>query len=745
MTPWRAARVLVLRRGTGTIRLDFLFAIGICLATFLTLGVVAAFQVADKQEDRSAATSPVLDYNAPPLATGSAVVDPALVPDRRWNGKQVEREYVAATPAGTRPPGVRTLPSEGEYVASPGLVNAMAKDPVVAALFKDQELAEVIGPEGLTDPGSLKAIVGVPSTASFLIAVDGYGASTPMVGPSADDRSTLNTVVTTLSLILVVLPLLSMLFVVSRLTGRARQVRSRGLRLLGMSKVGVRLVEAVSAFPLVLPAISLGVFAFELVRRSGTLPGSGFTYFPGDARLSPLLVAAITGVIVAVGGALAATAISTADDVAETARTPRAWRYAGTVGITVLSLGVVALVAMPLLRDLLGTPANFLLWPACAAVASGLAIGGPAIVSRIASRRASSSPSVSALVGLRMAADGSSTVLRISSVMCVLVVLLLGTQSFLNILNGGTMKAWTDRADGTAAVPTTVTDLGGRETMDQFVAAVGDAPTIQVRQLRTSDGAKLRVVFGTCQALSGLSGRAIQSCDGQPAWIHFGERPADPQESRGTLELDGARLDLLSLPTLRVSNLPPDVDRALFVPNADAAVAVKGEGSIFYSLLRGDDLNETLARISSTNPTAQIDLGDLDRHNPDTQQFPEQVEWIKVAAAVGLLLGALAVAGAAVGEAGDRAGRFRGLMLLGASRVQLVKVNAYASATPMVILGATACALGGLVSFAFRALDERATFPSATLMTMAGGVSAVALLIFTASLPQNLKSDEAHQ
>lgn len=735
MTVWRAATYLVARRRSGAARLELFFAFGICLLTVLTLAFVASFHVAERQTQRSETASPVLDYNTDASRSASAMVDPTLVPDRRWNGQEVERVFVATTSTNTPlQPGVRRFPAPDEYLASPALLDAMRTDSAIAALFEGKELVGTIGDAGLTSRGSLKAIVGVPATTPFLVGVKGFGSSSPSPGTMTEDDATLNTVVTTLALVLVVLPTVVMLLVVSRLAGRARQARGRSLRLIGMSTTSVRATEALMVLPWMVPAGLLGLVLFDLARRWGSIPGTSVDYFPEDARLAPVLLAAVVTCSIFAGCVLSAMSISLSEDADDTRRSSRAWKQAGRVGLTVLGLGACVLVGMPILRSVLGEPANFLLWPACAAVALGLALGGPSVVTRLAARGADRTSSVSALVGLRMVADGSSTVLRVASVVCVLIVLLLGTQSFLNILNGGTTSDWQERADEAAAVPTTITDLGGRETLAGLEDAIGDAPAIQVRELETAAGGTIRVVLGDCGGLAGVSGRPIAGCGDQPAWIDVGERSGGPTSTSGFLRVGSTSIEVSTLPRLKALNLPSDVDEAVFVPGTEIR-GPSGSGSVFYAILDSQGLNTTLARVAAGNPTAQLDLGELDRLNPDTQQFPGQVEWIKIAAAVGFAIGALGVAAGAVGEAHDRASRFRSLDLLGASRPQKVKIHAFFTATPMLLLGLAASSIGLLVSVAFRVLDERATVPATTFTATVLGAVVSSLLIFVISIP----------
>ncbi|GAA3525173.1 hypothetical protein GCM10022234_22680 [Aeromicrobium panaciterrae] len=149
-----------------------------------------------------------------------------------------------------------------------------------------------------------------------------------------------------------------------------------------------------------------------------------------------------------------------------------------------------------------------------------------------------------------------------------------------------------------------------------------------------------------------------------------------------------------------------------------------------------------MASLSAAGPVAQFDLGDLDRHNPNNQQFPEQVRWLTVGSSVGLAFGLLALTATAIGASRERRSRMRTLRLIGAGHAHLLPVHFWATASPIIVLGWLATGAGWLVTLAIRNVDDRATVSFGVIGLTAVVVTSAGILVAILTYPDAVSEAE---
>lgn len=722
------------------------------LLTFLALGTAAAPQVVAHRTDRSSALTPITDLSdEKPSQDALLVFEPRASGTERWNGHQVLRQYFAAGGAAApRIPGTTTAPGVGEYLASPALSELIDEDETVAALFETLRPVGTITPDGLVDPHEHRAIIGIPRHGPLLQPVVSFGGH---AGGSHDEDRVLNTSIAGLSAAMIWLPALALVAVVTRLRAGSRRQRFRSLRNLGLSVWTARLVEAAECTVVALPGATLGAVMFAVAAgRVSHVPGTSYGFFSADMRLSLAALLAATSVVWLL--LAAAAGFSHRDDASKSRRLYGLLPRVEAVGLTIVVVAVGFLLALPVLQRIIGTPAVFGMWIACAGAAVGLAVAGPAIVERIslpASRRVQSA---AAMVGIRMGHSVTASTTRLGSLACVVVVLMLGCLSFIAILNGGTYSNWNDRLAQETKIPIVVTDLTGRlqfADIEQLELSDGLAQ-VQQTSLRNRDvnaanansgedgaaGNGVQLVFASCQDLTDLIGRAPDRCD--QVGLQWFNKSATSVAAGSTVDVPGhGSLPVPSATQVAlVRGLPSELDGAILVDPRLAPSEPTTDSRLFFVLADPSHVSTSMASLSSLVPGLQFDLGELGRANPDFRRFPNQIEWLIVGCLASFLIAALALLGSLLGEAPQRARRLRGLRILGATRSTLIRSHLWSTAFPLTVLGATASFIGLVVCMCLRSFDDRATIPWAAAAYSVAGCTALALLLGLATARSSL-------
>jgi hypothetical protein len=472
-------------RGRTMVPLAILLAVGTAITVFLALASASALHVVGRQDDRHVATTVRMD---PSQSSGTAddlrIVDPRVTNRRRWSGYDIRREfYAAGGNAAPIPPGVPRVPAAGEYFASPDLVELIRTNATVANLFGSQRLVGEIGSGGLVQPHELRAVVGVDSRSALLTRVDGFGGTAATNVSEDDSNPVLDASVGVYVLALVWLPAAFFVLIVAKLAAYRRRARAAALHLIGYPKWRIQVLHFAEAAVVCLPAAVLAYLAFARITSSATtLPGTSFGFYAADAHLSlGWCITIATSVLLVVCAVVSS-------DVRPLGRDERRGERRGILRLFRPAVGCLVagfvLLALPTVAPLGGPLTPVALWSGTFLSAVGIATAGPSLVTRLLARRVERA-AAPALVGRRMAAYRVTTALRLASVMSVIVVLLLGSQAFAAVLNGGSAKDWDERVAGLGHVPVVATDLSGQLTLSHVVEASQADPAAELRTLTT--------------------------------------------------------------------------------------------------------------------------------------------------------------------------------------------------------------------------------------------------------------------
>lgn len=745
---WLAAR-LTFRRGGGNAALMSVLALGMVLLTMLTLATLAAPHASSMQRQRAQAISPRVDSAESAKVTSKtlATFDPRLPPVRpRWNGHSILRTYYARGSSSLVAPGVARMPGVGQFYASPQLQRLMRSDPTVAALFRGYDLVGTIADVGLTHPHEFRAIIGVSSDEALLLPVKGFGVDRSQA-PEADNAR-LNTVVAVLVMFALWIPGIAFIVIVTRLAARQRQRRARSIRLLGVSRLVTRLIQASETMLVTFPMALLGCVAYTtLVRATTKLPGTAFGYLTADVEQGLGRCAVVVIALTITAGASTASSLRLDRQDVSAVPTRPPGRLA-SFGLVVLIAGIGYLIAIPIVVGVVGNEAllgaagptvAYGMWTACGAVASGLALAGPRIVAEVFTRAAQRVGAGGTLVGFRLHSSGSATTLKLGSILGVIIIVMLGTLSFMSVLNGGSAATWNKALVAHRHVPVVVNDFGGSLSLQGVTDIYPDGGAIQAREL---GGRVPAVVYGDCADLHRLTGTAPQRCTGQPQWITFpGHESSARLPTGGSVKVPG--VGAVALPprtaTTVVRNFPEKFDGALLMPAQSATTRATRNGSYFFLVVEKARLTETLAGISSKSPTIEFDLGQFDRRNPDLRPFPTQLQWLTIGLCASLAIGALALAAATIAEARDRSQRMRGLRLLGTPWSHLIRAHFWSAGAPLLLLGWSATSIGWIVCQCLHAFDDRAVVSLEAIAGTATAVLVVGILVTAVTLPDVLK------
>ena len=317
-----------------------------------------------------------------------------------------------STPDSPRPPGLAAFPAPGEVVVSPALLALIGSDPRATDRFP-QRIVGTIGRAGLVAPDELRAYVGVPADDPYLAETNrrwqSFGG--PMTYADGGQFSTDPNVYAAargLALglaVFVLVPLGVLLATCAQLSAAVRDRRLAALRLLGISAGQAARVNAIETGAVAAAGALLGVLLYAALGplsegwRVGRL-----RWYPADIDLPGAWIGAV--VVLVVGFAVLVGVLATRDARVNPlavrrnapARRPNWWRAAPlaiVLGAALLAGFDTALA--PLVRSVLFGIA----WPA-AGLALPLAVPLLAYAAAGLAERARRAPIWLALAGARI-------------------------------------------------------------------------------------------------------------------------------------------------------------------------------------------------------------------------------------------------------------------------------------------------------------------------------------------------------
>lgn len=711
--------------------------LAVALLTVLGLVTVAVPQAVSTQSDRAQQRTATLSYSDQAAESATLFqLDPlGTASGRRWDGHPIGRTVYAGNGRDREVPGITRVPRPGEYFASPDLVRLIHRDPIVRALFAGRHLVGTITKPGLVQPHELRTIEAVPVGTPLLLPVTGFGGVQRGIRPT--DSESLNATVAIATAVAVWGPALVLLLVISRLTSRARARRSRALRSQGLSKRQVRAMMGAEVALVAVPAAAVGALCYLLgAHVLSRIPGTSFGAYPADLRMPLPVMVGVALLVAGLAAVSAAFSLPMNDSETSPVRKTRP-RRAVVTGLGMLAVGVGYLIVLPVVaRITQWAPTG--IWISIALILVGLAVAGPRLIMIWSTALAGKTGAAGRLVGLRLSSWAPTTAMRLGSLVAILIVLTLGITGFVNLLAGGGTKAWADATDHNQQVGIAAHDLTGRLDRTMVASAAerhAVAGEVDV-PLATGKHHSHPVVFATCSDLSVLTGRPVHGCSARGGWLQTGAARHDKPLS-GDLKLTAKRS--MPVPPARsivhVPGAPSDFDGAIVLPpQTTHHNSYDSGGTTFHAVARGSRADQMLATINGQAPTAQFDLGALDRSWPGHQQYRAQYQWLMVGIMTGAALGGLALLAATLGESADRRRRLAGMRRLGSPTRALVSAHYWSTAWPPLAMGLVGTGLGWLICHELIQFDDRQYVPGKFYLGAVVVVVGTALLIATISV-----------
>lgn len=570
-----------------------LCAAGVAVATMVAGTLLVAQDGLSQREDRLVWREPdaVADNDATALVRRSTEL---------YRGESIDVVEIEPTGAGVDrpgqvpvPPGMSAPPGPGQAVVSPALAELIERLPAERLGDRFGQVVGTIGPDGLTRPDELVAVVGRPvgglgpaeQTVGGVRAEDRMPGEPSPVTPivAFDDRGTDSLLRTyrelgLVAVALVIVPAMMLVGSSARLTAARRERRLAALRLAGATPWGVRALAAGETTLGAAAGALVGVAAARLV--APLLRGvevAGGSWFGSDLALplarAALLAAVAIGISVVVAVAslrrVAASPLGVARaSNARSARWPRVLALVGSVVVMVLAASsasnggsTVAMIA------------------ALAMVMASLALVGPWITSLIGRLLTTAARRPSTLIaGRRIREDPGASYRAVSAV--VLAGMVAG---FLAIV-----------------VPTAASLTGAAASDRQLEVML---PAAAIPQLERTAGA--------LGATVSLAGDVVDPTDPTPRWatVELGEDTSVEQLRTATASL--RRGNPLVAPTDDLwgdTTLTDDIGRGAIVVLV-AALLLAAAASTVAAAAAVLDQRRTLGRLV----LAGVDLGTLHR------------------------------------------------------------------------------------------------------------------------------------
>ena len=641
--------------------------------------------------------------------------------DRLWAGNRVTRVFVA--PARDHslpptPPGAPAFPAPGEVYVSPHLKSLERSDPLVRALLADLRVVGTIRPEGLSEPDENRAVIGLASADADRLTPGSTWGATPLGSPS---EARVMIVLGIFLALLVLIPALALAAITARLGESERGDRSAILRMLGAPPRVAAEVSAAEVAIVGVPASVLAMTVFSWFTSKGVhVPVVDLSVFPQAATLIwPAQV--FVGLLAVVMHAVIAAKLSARGHTSlqpllatQPLRLRSLWLLVG---------GVVMLIALALVTTLPPALAGLAFFAGVAAVALSLATALPTATRWLAGRTAPRARHGGTLYGLRLLAERSLPSTRIAALMALVIVALGTAVPFLAILNGGGTSGLTEYAARHPKTIVSVFDSG--LGLGRAAKLIPGASSVSMFTARGKTEGGVTVLAATCAEVERLLAAKVQPCPDAPVWLSD-QTDLPPA---GVSRLSASPQDL-SLPpvseAIHIDSLPGELGGVLLVP-PDVARTLNVETSSLglVASITTDSVDEYLARVSVLAPWAQTRTDAFEYSNPDQKLYPGTRRLVILAAWTSLILAALSLLAASLGEVAVQRRRSGELDVLGAGHKDFRRLHLTTTAAPLMVAGAAATVVSILVGRAIVHMDDRAVSPPTMYLAMAIGTLVV--------------------
>lgn len=740
-------------------------AVGVALSLGILLAVASVPGAVQARHDRAQALSPVTAKKSDGAPSTVAILPYS---SDSYYGRSIDLTVVFdATDRSTTPVGLVRMPKPGELFVSPAL-KALLDSPEGELLRPryPERLTGVIGTDGLTGPGELRAYRGLADPGDApLTWVTGWNAPSPPPGALAAILTALATAVAAIVLI----PPLTFVSMAGRLSSASRDRRLAAMRLAGVSANQARRVAAGETLPASLLGLVLGAALFLGGRQ--LLPRLEFgaeSLFAGDLTPSvPLALIAVLGLPLL---AIAVAVFGLRRVVVEPLGVSRRggshrrhllWRFIPLV------LGAGGLAFLLAHKDLAtsGRGAVLLIGSTTLSLIA-VPLLMPAIVDAVVRRIPTGRTASWTLAVRRLQADPESSSRIVSGIAVTLagVIVLQGILSFVGSIRNDADAGTADQTSAylpgtprslslvgqldtipgvtavTAAVPMTLAPSGSdaSDPDGQFYAAYAKCAVVE-RELDVS------CAEGQAYAVAGQSADQVPAAGTELQLVRY---PADNPE--GPPMLAKPVLTMPEVTTARPrSNSSVGGAQLIFTPGSfpltEAEILQATDGFTFkvYSTRDSADVAELVRNLIFRDPVVAATTfvyGQGESSSPQssynrTLQTMQTLLLVVGSSIVLLAMGALVVSSA--DQIAERRATFANLAASGFPRSVLARSVLYAAALPTLISVVLASAAGAALTYVFISLtgvDSPNVAPGPVIGLSAAAIVLV-LLAVAATLP----------
>lgn len=669
------------------------------MAVLSVLILSSAHFIVDRQQRVEDARSPHEPDRIDPVTAEELPKTATFTHD--WNGRTLTRVVVStARPSRITPPGVKRLPGPGEAFVSPAVLSSSGQGPIgwVVDGFK---VVGVIGAEGLTSPDELRVVHGASpnqTRRSVMTVTDRFGARTRSLVSFDGALGFLLPLV----LVMTFLPMGLALVLATRLLAPETDRRFRLLRAVGVRSRTCRLIAAAEMLPPAALGAVIGWAAYRSIWcRMSSVPGTDFSFWPGDARVPAVIEVAAP--LLCVIGCLAVTATSIGVPTGDSTRPAQATRRVPWWWVVPTSLGVLV-IAYASLQDAETNPDA----KRDAILGAGVVLVGlPSslqFLTQLSSRGLSAwARTAAGLVAARWIGDVNGATWRLATCLAVGLFAFGATAPLASSLKGDTSVG----EEGLAAangynlyVSNTVVDPPEIEA----IAEVRQA--LSVVTGKDARGTELTILFASCREL--LRVVETSQCDGGPQWINTSGGRLDgylpmlePPISTPALA-EGVR----DLPKSEIrAPLGGEFQGALLIPSRELADTSTADRDYLVNLADGGvSLDRFETQLAKLAPTAYYGNTYADLIG-QANAYLGYLQFLQIGVAAGMLGLLIALVAASLRSVLERRRSTSTLRVVGAPRRVRLRAHVASQAGTAVICCGLAAALCALFWFAIGRID----------------------------------------